>query len=360
MKRIVTLVALVCFALATTVAFAAEAKKLAKIPTCWMDESPGFNIWYAKKMGWDKEEGLDIQMLLFNSGPAQMEALPAKQWVLGSTGVGGQLVGGIRYKIYAVAPIISEGEVHHLFVRPDSPIAKVKGYNPKYPDVYGSPETVKGIKILYTSQTTVHYMIGKWLDILGLKMSDVTLVNMDQPSAVPAFEKGIGDAVCLWAPFTFAAQSRGWFNAGSMTAMDAITVSSIVGDKDWCDKNPELVAKFLRVWFRASNMMREEGSSPRIVKDYQQYMNEFAGVRMSAEEAKQDIDIHPRWSYEEVMGLLDNSKGISRADKWQFDVAEFFGSIGRFSPAEIKKFKDAKINTDKFLKQVQLPIPAWK
>ncbi len=360
MKRIVAFMALVCFALAGVATGAAAADKLVKIPTCWMDESPGFNIWYAKKMGWDKEEGLDIEMLLFNSGPAQMEALPAKQWVLGSTGVGGQLVGGIRYKIYAVAPIITEGLVHHMYLRPDSPAAKVKGFNPKYPDVYGSPDTVKGMKILYTSQTTVHYQVGKWLEILGLTFKDVTLVNMDQPSAVPAFEKGIGDAVCLWAPFTFAAESRGWVDAGSMSAMDCPTVSAIVGDKDWCDKNPELVAKFLRVYFRASNMLMEEGPSARIVKDYQQYMNEFAGIRMSAEEAKQDIVIHPRWTYAESLALLDNSKGVSQADAWQFSVADFFASIGRFSPAEVQKFKDAKINNNKFLKQVQQPIPSWK
>lgn len=51
----------------------AQAREVVKIDTCWItDESPGFNIWYAKKMGWDKEEGLDIVMHLFNSGPAQM------------------------------------------------------------------------------------------------------------------------------------------------------------------------------------------------------------------------------------------------------------------------------------------------
>lgn len=216
------------------------------------------------------------------------------------------------------------------------------------------------MKILYTSQTTVHYMIGKWLSILGLTEADVTLVNMEQPSAVPAFEKGIGDAVCLWAPFTFVADSRKWQRAGSMTDMDCITVSSLVGDKKWCDENPELVAKFLRVYLRGSNMLREEGPSPRIIKEYRQYMNEFAGIRMTDEEAKLDIQIHPRWSYEETMALLDRSKGESQADKWQNSVADFFGSIKRFSPAEIKKFKDAQINTDKFLKQVQLPIPSWK
>lgn len=360
MKRIIGLMVLGCIVLGGFMPAANATEKPIKIATCWMDESPGFNIWYAKKMGWDKEEGLDIEMILFNSGPAQMEALPSKTWVLGSTGVGGQLVGGIRYKIYAVAPIITEGLVHDLFLRPDSPAAQIKGFNPDYPEVYGSPDTVKGMKILYTSQTTVHYMVGKWLEILGLTPEDVTLVNMDQPSAVPAFEKGIGDAVCLWAPFTFAAENRGWKSAGTMTDMKCPTVSQLVGDKDWCDKNPELVAKFLRVYFRASDMLIDEGPSDRIVKEYRQYMNEFAGIRMSDEEAKMDIIIHPRWSFEESLALMDDSKGLSQSTQWQYDVADFFASIGRFSPAEVQQFKDNKINTDKFLRMVVLPIPSWK
>ncbi len=339
-------------------AFAAD--KLVKVPTCWMDESPGFNIWYAKKMGWDKQEGLDIEMLLFSTGPAQMEALPAKQWVLGSTGVAGQLVGGIRYKIYVVAPVSSEGLVHDLFLRPGHPATKVKGYNPKYPDVYGSPETVKGMKILYTASTTVHYMVGKWLEILGLTVNDVTLVSMDGSSMVPAFEKGIGDALCTWAPFTLAAEARGWPSGGTMEQMGCLTVSCIVGDKDWCDQNPELVAKFMRVWFRTSNMIREEGLSDRIVKEYQQYMNEFSGIKMTPAEAKKDLEIHPRWSYEYTMTLIDNSKGESIAEKWQYDVGDFFAKIGRFTPQEIEKYKNAKVNNNKFMEMVQLPIPDWK
>ena len=360
MKRSFVLILAALLLTVFTAAPGSAADKLVKMPTCWMDESPGFNIWYAKKMGWDKEEGLDIDMLLFNSGPAQMEALPAKQWVLGSTGVGGQLVGGIRYKIYQIAPIISEGTVHALYLRPGHPATKVKGFNPKYPDVYGSPETVKGMKILYSAQTTVHYMVGKWLEILGLTMNDVTLVNMEGASTIPAFEKGVGDAVCLWAPFTFAAEARNWFKAGTMEQMDCVTVSAIVGDKDWCDKNPELVAKFMRVFLRTSNMLIEEGPSDRIVKEYIQYMNDFAGIKMTADEAKKDLIIHPRWTYEQTMKLIDDSSGISQAEKWQNEVGDFFASVGRFTPQEIERFKAAKINNNKFMKLVQLPIPSWK
>ena len=60
------------------------------------------------------------------------------------------------------------------------------------------------------------------------------------------------------------------------------------------------------------------------------------------------------------MKLIDQSKGVSIAEQWQYDVADFFASVGRFTPKEIQKYKDAKVNTDKFMKLVQLPIPDWK
>ena len=363
MKRIACVFVLMAMAIAflgATPAGAAEAK-LVKLDTCWMAESPGFNIWYAKKMGWDKEEGLDINMLLFDTGPAQMEALPSKAWQMGSTGAGGYVMGGIRHKIYEVAPIVTEGLVHGLYVRPDSPIMQVKGFNPDYPEVYGSPETVKGITILYTTQTTVHYMVGKWLSILGLTIDDVKLVNMDGPSMIPAFEKGIGDALCTWAPFTFAAESRNWPKAGTMSDMKCDTVSALVADKDWSDANPELVAKFLRVYFRASNMIAEEGPSDRLAKLHQEYLNEFGGVRMTLEESRQDLIIHPRYTFDECMALMDRgTSGVSQAEQWLNDFADFFEAVGRYSPAEIQKLKDANIITDKFMKMVELPIPGYK
>jgi len=335
------------------------ADKPVRIDTCWIDESPGFNIWYAKKMGWDKEEGLDIVMHLFNSGPAQMEALPAKQWVLGSTGAGGQLTGIIRYDVYSVAATINEG-INQLYLRPGHPATRVKGWNPDYPEVYGSPDTVQGMKILYTTQTTVHYLIGKWLQVLGLTFDDVTLVNMDQSSAVPAFERNIGDAVGLWAPFVFAAQRNGWVLAGTGDSLKVPTVASYVGDREWCDQHPDLVAKFLRVHFRVARMMREEGLSDRIVELHRQYMNEFCGIRMTMEESRADLELHPRWTYEEVLEVMDQSAGLSKAERWQKEIANFFVGIGRFSKEEVARLDRRDVVTDKFLKLVEQPIPDWK
>lgn len=346
MKTRLILVAVVLSMLFNSFAAAAE---LVKIDTCWMEEAPGFIMWYAKQHGWDKEAGIDVNMLLFNSGPAQMEALPSKQWQLGATSTPGYLIGAIRYRIYTISTNINEGFIQGIYAREDSPLFTVRGYNPQYPEVYGSPETVKGITVLYTSQTTVHYMVGKWLEALGLTPNDVTLINMEQSSAIPAFEKQVGDAVALWAPFTYSAENRGWKLVGDADAIGAPTTSMYVGDRDWCDKNPKAVAAFLRVHYRVVDVIRA-GVTPELVVDYQKYMNDFCGMRMSLEDAKIDLEKHPFWTLEETRRISTAPDGgTSQAWQWQENAAKFFFGIKRFNQAEIDTFKNGGSFTSKFL-----------
>ena len=326
------------------------AEKTVKIKTCWMDESPAFNIWYAKKQGWDKAEGLDIEMLLFNSGPAQMEALPAKEWSIGATSTGGMLVAGMRHNVQVVSPLLSEGEVISIYMRPDDPAAKIKGANPAFPEVYGSAETVKGKTVLFTSQTTSHYNAGRWLEAFGLKEADVKMVNMEQASMIPAFEKGIGDAMALWAPFTYAAERKGFKRVTTGEACNAITSSMYIADKEWAEKNPELVAKFLRVSNRTTDMLNKEGPSPRIVKEYQEFMSDFCGIKMTEEDARFDILSHPRWSLAQAQAMMDSSKGESQYAAEQRAAAEFFTKLGRFSQKELDAFNQKKFVTDKYIK----------
>lgn len=329
---------------------ALSAGKLVKINTCWMDESPAFNIWYAKKQGWDKEEGLDINMLLFNSGPAQMEALPARQWSIGATSTGGMLVGAMRYNVQVVAPILQEGEVISIYMRPEDAAARVKGANPAFPEVSGSADTLKGKTILFTSQTTSHYNAGKWLEVFGLTEADVKMVNMEQASMIPAFEKGIGDAMALWAPFTFAAERKGFKLVTTGTACNALTSSMYIADKAWAEKHPELVAKFLKVSYRTTDMLRTEGITPRIVKEYQEFMNEFCGIKMNAEDARMDLERRPRWSLAEAKVIMDASGGESAYAAEQRAAAEFFTKLGRYSQKELDAFNKKRFVVDKYLR----------
>ncbi len=335
------------------------AMAVEKLPTCWMPEHETFMPWYAKMQGWDKQEGLDMELLYFDSGMAQLEALPARQWVLGATGGVPMTMGALRFNAQMIAQGNNESIANTVFVRPDSPIAKVKGWNKDFPNVLGSPELVKGKTILVTTVSSVHYAMSLWLKVLGLKDADVVVKHMDQSSIMAAFESGVGDVACIWAPYSYTAEDKGWVKAGDPMDCGAALTIAMVGDEKFCNENPETVAKFLRIYLRGVNMLREEGSSERLVKLYQKFYQEWAGMELTDAMAKKDIDKHPVWTLPEQLELFDASKGESTAARWQRLIAEFFSGQGKLTADELKKVNASGYVTDKYLKMVG-EVPSWK
>ena len=180
MKALRTLTILFALALMCLPApSAAAAEKPFKLDICAMPEHESFIFWYAKEQGWDKDEGLDFQIHFFQTGMDQLEALPAKQWVVGGTGTVPILVGALRYNTYLIGIANDESWVNAVTVRPDNPALKVKGWNPEYPNLLGSPETVKGKTFLYTQSSSQHFGMSEYLKALGLTEKDVVMQNMD-------------------------------------------------------------------------------------------------------------------------------------------------------------------------------------
>jgi ABC-type nitrate/sulfonate/bicarbonate transport system substrate-binding protein len=332
-----------------------SAKDLIKLDTCWMPSTESFVPWYAKKMGWDKEEGLDLQMHFFDSGAAQMEGIPAKAWVLGSTGGVGQIIGALRYEAQLIGISYMDTRTEAVLVRPDSAVLKVKGWNPKFPDVYGSPELIKGKTFLATMVSSSQFTMVKYLEVFGLTEKDVVIKNMDNPQALAAFESGEGDFVALWAPMEYIGMQKGWKIAGDLHNCNAPLMTTLIGVKDFCEKNPETVAKFLRVYLRVQHHMRKEGEkmAPELIEFYR----EWAGYEMSPEFAKLELEMRPMFTLQEQLDALAGSPLKSKADAWQADIAKFFTAVGKFKPEERDKVINMPYVTDKYLKMVKLPIP---
>ena len=82
--------------LAFSLCNAASAAPLTKIRTAWMDSYETFAMWYAKEKGWDKEAGLDIDILFFDSGMAILNALPAGEWQYSCLGGVPAMMGNLR------------------------------------------------------------------------------------------------------------------------------------------------------------------------------------------------------------------------------------------------------------------------
>ncbi len=329
---------------------ATAAEKLIKLNTCWMPEHETFIPWLAKQKGWDKAEGLDLNLLFFESGMAQLEALPAKAWVLGGTGGTPMVMGAARYGAKLIAIGNDESMTNVVMVRPDSPILKKQGFNPKHPKVFGSPELIKGKTVLVTTVSSAHFALSTWLKVFGLKDSDVVIKNMDQAQAVAAFESGIGDAVVLWAPHMYSGLKKGWKIAGDISSSGGGLPIVIIGDKDFCEKNPETVAKFLKVFFKGVDYLKTTPID-QVVPLYQKFMKDWGGLDMSAEMCKQDIEMHPVFTLAEQVKMFNDNI----PEKWEQGVLSFFTEQGRLKKEDADKvLKDGKLTfiTDKYIKMI--------
>ncbi|HJG27259.1 MAG TPA: ABC transporter substrate-binding protein, partial [Subdoligranulum variabile] len=159
----------------------AESTDAGDLPVLKVAVMPFLNslpIEYMVENKLDEANGFKIETVYFSNGGAMNEALAADQWEVGT--LSAAAVNSLAiYGAYCIADIgHSEGGLYTL-VNADSPIAQAKGTNPSYPDVLGSPETVKGAVIATSTGTISHLNVNKWLEVLGLTPDDVQIVSMD-------------------------------------------------------------------------------------------------------------------------------------------------------------------------------------
>ena len=328
----------------------AFAEKLTKVPTAWMDEHETFLIWYAKEKGWDKEAGLDIDIQYFGSGMDILNALPSGSWVFAGMGGVPAMMGNLRYGTSVIAIGNDESMTNSVLVRPDNPIAKVKGYNKDFPEVLGSPDTVKGKTFLYTQSSSQHFGMSEYLKALGLTEKDVVMQNMDPAQVLAAFDAGIGDFAGIWPMWLYIGMERGNKLIYQPGDVNAVLTLTLVGDKAFCDAHPDIVVKFLRVWLRGVNMIKKEIKNPKLAEQYHRFWTEWAGQDIEPQMAKMDLEYHPVFDIDQQLAIFDDSKGPSQVEQWQDKVLDFFASQGRFSPEEVKKIRGSGYINGTFLK----------
>ena len=302
----------------------------------------------AIKKGLDKEAGLKINMQIYVSGPPQNEALASDKWEAGVYGSVPAMIAAIRYGASIIAISNDESETNDLWVRPDSPILKTKGANAKYPEIYGTPETVKGKTILLTTASTGHYAAIATLKALGVDEKDVKIVHMEQSQAMSAFEAGRGDIVQLWAPFGYIAESKGWVKMSSGRRANALIPGLVVASKKAMEKSPEKLAKWLALYMKGIQEMKTnpDGSRALLAAYYKEN-----GQNLEDSALKQEFALRPLYDTKEQLALFAKKDGApSQIEQWMSALADFFVEQGRITPEEKDKFMKGGFITDKILK----------
>ena len=106
---------------------------------------------------------------------------------------------------------------------------------------------LKGKTIGYPRGTICEFFLGRFLNLHGMNLQDVTLVDVPAEKSVDAIAKGNVDAIIYFQPHVYAIINRLGSNSITWPAQSNQLLYGVIACKnDWAANHPELINKFLK------------------------------------------------------------------------------------------------------------------
>jgi NitT/TauT family transport system substrate-binding protein len=290
---------------------------------------------YATVKGWWKDVGLAPNFSTFPAGAPQIAAAAAKSWDVGGTGSVPAVLGAVRFNILTIGLTNDESKTNAMMVRGD-----------KFDAIKADPKSLKGQKLLLTTNSTVDYSARKCLTKFGLAPNDMQFVNLGQAQIITAITSNNGDVAGVWAPNTYTLEDRA--NAKYLCSgadADAIVPGALIVRAEFAKERPDDVAKFLAVFLRGWSWAKANPAEARtLALDFYKQ----GGLEVTARAMDQEFALRPTFGLDEQLKLMARGAAASTVDGWFSEIGKFITEVGT-----IPSNPDAKSYlTDDFLKRV--------
>lgn len=191
----------------------------------------------AREMGYFAEEGIEVTLTSFDSGPNIIAAMESGSINFGYIGDGAH-----KLCVQGNASIIA---LSHI----SNGDAVIGGPNVK------TLEDLKGKTVAYSSGTSSETILTNALGSVGLTMDDITAMDMDASAVVTAMLSGGVDACAIWSPQTLTILDQmedATKLADNMTFSDtSISLASWITMPEYLETNRDVAVRFVRALFKA-------------------------------------------------------------------------------------------------------------
>jgi NitT/TauT family transport system substrate-binding protein len=214
-------------------------------------------FWVAQEQGYFTQNGLNVTSHKYDTGAGALNGVlnGEDEIVVGTTEfpLTTRILDGNNISTFAS---ISKSEFTYLVGRRDRGIHEVSD--------------LKGKTIGTTFGTIAHFYLGRFLDLNGLSIKDVTLVDLRTPAEwVNAVVNGSIDAVATAQPSADLAKDGLGNNAvvWSIQSNQPLYAQAIASD-EWITNHPELVNRFLKSLVQAEDFtINHRAEAKTIVKN---------------------------------------------------------------------------------------------
>jgi len=180
---------------------------------------------------WAKH-GLAVNQTLFATGREAMQALLGGQADVAEVAPTPLVLAAFAGQPVRAFAVVARWSPWRVLVRADRGIT--------------SASQLKGKKIGIAVGTSSDLAFSYFLDAHGVSRSSVEIINISPPDMIPALESGSVDAINIWQPFTYEAETR----LGARIRGLSYTFTNnylLLTTSDVAAKNPELLKRTLAV-----------------------------------------------------------------------------------------------------------------
>ena len=319
----------------------ADDQKELSITVSGVNGSVNFTpIYVAMEQGFFDDAKLDVDYVLFDNGPVQMEALASDSWDLGFTGVGGVLSGLISYDAKLVGATNTDNGTQTVWARNDSDIVKAgAGHNTVNDQIIGDADSWKGKTVLCNSGTVLEYLLIKTLGGFGLTTDDVQVITMDAPTANSAFQAGQGDVSVITGAISFAEDKKDYTEVScgnwADTGLECSIIANTASYED--EETYEAMTRFLKVYWETIDWMKENPEdAAQLCSDF----NAECGITLEPETASLYMEQDPYYAADEVLKSMTTTSeagDYSVMEEKLLGILDFFIETGKYNAGDDEK-----------------------
>jgi len=187
----------------------------------------------AAKKGFFVEEGLRVEPLRFNNGPACAEALYTGAADIGSMGDAAAIIMAVRNPKFVIIGSLATGEHRHrIMVRKDATLQTI--------------QDLRGMRLGVKKGTSTHGGLLATMTKAGLSPTDLDIIDLSPSTSIDALLAGSLDAFAASEPTPTAAEQKGARQLATLGGLGNEYPVLLVADSTFLQRQPETVKRFMR------------------------------------------------------------------------------------------------------------------